>query len=70
MRLIAHYPEITPIEEQQMNKILIFVGMMVGSSVGWWAGAHVGMMTAFLASGAGSIAGVYAGWRFAQWLVE
>lgn len=46
-----------------MNKLCIFIGMTVFSSLGWWLGAHIGIMTAFLLSGIGSMVGVYVGWR-------
>ena len=47
-----------------MNKLLGFVGTTLGSSVGWWAGAHVGMMSAFMASMVGTGLGLYA----ARWV--
>ena len=37
--------------------------MTIVGWVGWWIGAHAGLMTAFLLSGAGSFVGVYLGWR-------
>jgi len=46
-----------------MNKLLIFIGMILGSWIGWWIGKHGGIMTAFLLSSVGSLAGVYLGWR-------
>ncbi len=46
-----------------MNKLCIFVGMTVLGWVGWWIGARIGFMPAFLLSGIGSILGVYVGWR-------
>ena len=49
-----------------MTKILGFVGATVGSAVGWWAGAPVGMMTAFMLSMVGTGVGIYAGRRFAE----
>jgi hypothetical protein len=48
-------------------KTCIWVGMTIGSSIGWWLGDYVGIMTALLVSGIGGIAGVYGGWRFARW---
>ena len=33
------------------------------SGVGWWLGDYVGLMTAYVLSGVGSLAGVYVGWR-------
>ena len=49
-----------------MTKILGFVGATIGSSVGWWLGAPVGMMTAFMLSMVGTGIGIYAGRRFAE----
>jgi len=46
-----------------MQKLLIFLGMTVFGWVGWWLGAKVSFMTAFLVSGVGSMIGVYIGWR-------
>jgi predicted MFS family arabinose efflux permease len=46
-----------------MNKLFIFIGTMLGSWIGWWIGEHAGIMTAFLLSSVGSLAGVYFGWR-------
>jgi hypothetical protein len=39
---------------------------MLGSSVGWWAGARVGVMTAVVASALGTAAGLYLG----RWTAE
>jgi hypothetical protein len=47
-------------------KLCIFVGLNVGSYIGWVLGEHVGLMTAFLVSGLGSVLGVYAGWKVAR----
>ena len=49
-----------------MNKLLAFVGATIGGYAGWWVGAHVGLMTAFLVSIVGTAAGVYGGRRVAQ----
>ena len=49
-----------------MSKLLIFVGMMIFSSIGWWLGAKVGFMTAFFLSGLGSIVGIFVGWKIAR----
>lgn len=46
-----------------MKKLCILVAVTILSSAGWWIGAHVGVMTAFLISSIGSFAGVYLGWR-------
>jgi hypothetical protein len=49
--------------ESSMNKLLILVAMTVFGWFGWWIGEKAGVMTAFILSGAGSLAGVYVGWR-------
>ena len=51
-----------------MTKLCIFVGTLLGSYGGWWAGEAVGFefLGAFLLSGLGSILGVYAGWKLAR----
>ena len=37
--------------------------MTVLGYIGWWMGAKVGLMTAFVLSSIGSVAGIYLGWR-------
>lgn len=49
-----------------MHKMFTFVGASVGSYVGWFLGMHWGFWFAFAVSGAASLVGVYAGWRFAE----
>jgi hypothetical protein len=49
-----------------MNAFCIFVCTTILGSIGWWLGSYVGIMTAFLLSSAGSLAGVYVGWRIYQ----
>jgi hypothetical protein len=51
-------------------KLLIFVAVNVFGALGWSLGQHFGVMTAFLASGIGSVFGVYVGWRTARYLLE
>jgi hypothetical protein len=51
-------------------KLLIFVGLNVFGAIGWWLGEYVGLMTAFLLSGVGSVFGVYAGWWAANRLLN
>ena len=46
-----------------MNKLLIFSGMTMGSYAGWSLGSDWGMIGAFIASGIGSMLGIYLGWR-------
>jgi hypothetical protein len=49
-----------------MNKLLGGMGAMLGSSLGWWAGARVGVMTAVVGSALGTAAGLY----FGRWTAE
>ena len=49
-----------------MNKLCIFGGTTIGSYLGWFLGDRFGLMTAFWLSGAGSLLGVWAGWKIAQ----
>ncbi|HEX4086216.1 MAG TPA: hypothetical protein VHY22_14970 [Chthoniobacteraceae bacterium] len=50
-------------------KFMIFIGLNVGSCVGWAAGEPWGLMAAFIVSGVGSAIGVWAGWWAARrWL--
>ncbi len=49
-----------------MKKVLGFLGATVGGGIGWWLGAHVGIMTAFMLSMVGTGAGIYAGARVAD----
>lgn len=51
-------------------KLLIFVGLNVFGALGWWAGEQFGVLAAFIASGIGSLFGVYAGWWTARRLLE
>ena len=53
-----------------MTKILTFLGASAGGAIGWWLGARVGMMTAFVVSMFGTGVGVYAGRRFAALLPD
>jgi hypothetical protein len=48
-----------------MTKLLGFIGATLGSSVGWWLGAKVGIMTAVCLSGVGTGVGIYFGRRAA-----
>lgn len=48
-----------------MSKLLALVGATVGGALGWWIGAHIGIMTAFLISVIGTAGGVYVGRRIA-----
>ena len=46
-----------------MNRLCIFIGMIVFGWIGWWIGARFGLVTGFIVSSLGSIVGVYVGWR-------
>jgi F0F1-type ATP synthase assembly protein I len=49
-----------------MTKILVLTGSFVGGTIGWWLGAFVGTMTAFMISMVGTGVGVYIGRRIAS----
>lgn len=55
-----------------MNKLFIFVGSAVGGYAFWALGELIGLefVGCFFLSGAGSLLGVYAGWKVARKLVE
>jgi hypothetical protein len=47
-----------------MNRLCIFMGMVIFGWLGWWIGSKFGgFMTAFIISSIGSMVGVYVGWR-------
>ena len=47
-------------------KFCIFIGINVGGYIGWALAENFGLLIAFLASGVGSIFGVYGGWWVAR----
>ena len=51
-----------------MNRLLTFVGSVVGGYAGWWLGelAGFGFLACFVLSGVAGIAGVVAGWWLAR----
>ncbi|HEU4878939.1 MAG TPA: hypothetical protein VFT21_05780 [Gemmatimonadaceae bacterium] len=49
-----------------MSKLFMVVGSTIGSYAGWWLGAHVGVMSAFVVSMVGTGIGIYGGRRVAQ----
>jgi len=49
-----------------MNRLFMLVGSSIGSYAGWWLGAHAGVMTAFMLSMVGTGVGLYSGRRIAQ----
>jgi hypothetical protein len=47
-----------------MNRLCIFMGMLIFGSLGWWIGSKFGgFFTAYFSGTIGSIIGVYIGWR-------
>jgi len=52
-----------------MERLFMMLVSTVGSAVGWWLGAHAGLMTAFVLSIVGMALGVWAGRELARrWL--
>lgn len=52
-----------------MKRMIALFAATAGSIIGWWIGARVGLMTAYLLSTVGTGAGLYYGARFArEWL--
>ena len=49
-----------------MTKLVILLTSTVGSAIGWWLGAKVGIMTAFMVSMLGTGLGIYYGRKAAQ----
>jgi hypothetical protein len=49
-----------------MVNLIGWIGATVGSAIGWWIGARIGIMTAFFVSLVGTAAGLYFGRRFAK----
>ena len=49
-----------------MKRFIALIPATVGSMIGWWLGARVGLMTAFWLSTLGSGAGLYFGIRFTR----
>jgi uncharacterized membrane protein len=48
-----------------MARLLSLVGATIGGVLGWWAGAKVGLMTAFIGAIVGTAVDVYVGRRIA-----
>ena len=42
-----------------MTRMLVLLAAMIGSAIGWWLGAFLGMMSAFFLSVVGMAGGVY-----------
>ena len=51
---------------KNMKKIILLLSITIFAWAGWWIGAHIGIMTAYLISFVGSLLGVYIGVRFNQ----
>ena len=49
-----------------MEKLFIFLGATIAGSVGWWLGAYVGVMSAFMVSMIFTGVGMYLGRRLAR----
>jgi hypothetical protein len=49
-----------------MRKLFVLIGATVGGWLGWYAGAPVSMMVAFMVSMIGTGAGMYIGIKVAQ----
>ena len=62
---IANHHENPPAESLTMDRRMIYIGMILGGWVGWWAGDYVGLgiMGTLLVSTLGSSAGIYLTWR-------
>jgi hypothetical protein len=56
----------TPVVTLHMKKLFVLIGATVGSYLGWWLGARIGIMTAFMVSTVFSGVGMYAGARAAH----
>jgi hypothetical protein len=55
-------------QPSRVTRLCIFIGTIIGGYVGWYLGELCGFdfAGAFLVSGIGSIAGIFAGWKVAQ----
>jgi membrane protein YqaA with SNARE-associated domain len=62
----ARHPAYFLLRFSAMTKLCIFVGMTVGSFVGYIVPSSWGIMWAFFISGIGSIVGVYYGWKIGR----
>jgi len=68
MNIATQTPKVKPRpwRPETVTKLMGFIGATAGSAVGWWAGAHVGVMTAFILSVVGTAVGVYGGKQLAD----
>ncbi len=49
-----------------MKAFVVMLYISIGGSLGWWLGAKVGLMTAYMLSVVGSSLGLYLGRRFVR----
>ena len=49
-----------------LTKLVVLIATTVGGAIGWWAGAKIGLMTAFFVSMVGTGLGLYYGKRIAN----
>jgi hypothetical protein len=57
-------------EEIHLSTLLAWVGATIVGALGWWAGAPLGMFTAFVLSTVGTGVGLYLGRRLAAHLLD
>lgn len=50
----------------RVKKLMVMLGTTVGSGIGWWLGADVGIMTAFMLSMVGFGVGMWGAAKLAQ----
>lgn len=48
-----------------MKKLLVMIVSTIGSAIGWWLGARIGIMSAFMLSMVGLGVGIWGGARLA-----
>ena len=58
--------DLSPDRSAVVTKLLIFMAASIGGAIGWWLGALVGLMTAFMLSIVGTAAGVYVARKWAS----
>jgi hypothetical protein len=52
-----------------MTRILLFTGATLGGWLGWMLGEQVGLMTAVILGGVGSVLGILGTWKlYRRWL--
>ncbi len=50
----------------RMHRLLMFSGTTLGGLLGWWMASSGGIVLAFFVSSAGSVLGLYLGWRIGR----